>query len=234
MKRIIIFPLFLLSIIVASAQTVILSEDDPERVYEETDWGPNKQHFGYWFVNYGVPVPVTTDNNLKISSSGHCNVGYAYKIKMFSFMDIAAELSYSNYFYALDEDARDSIDSGRSWDKIRTKQNGLKAAMYFRFYFNPSRGNYFGTYIDVGVYGDYHMGSGWLYKFKEDGFKEEISYRRDADFETFTYGPAFAFGRDQFVAFAQYNLNSVLSGNKNFPEMPRCIFGLQMNLYSAF
>lgn len=236
MKRILFFSAWLLIVISgASAQTIVISEDNPDRVYEETDWGPNKQHFGYWFVNYGMPVPITTENHLKTMASGHWNAGYAYKIRMFSFMDIAAELSYSNYFYALNKDARENVIwPGISWDKIRTKQNGLKASMFFRLYMNPKRGNYFGTYIDVGGFVDYHLSSGWVYKYKDDEVKRMERIRHDDDFETFSYGTVFAIGRDQFSLFVQYNLQDVITGTTRYPDMPHFIVGLKLNLYSAF
>ncbi|MEA3447085.1 MAG: hypothetical protein U9Q98_01360 [Bacteroidota bacterium] len=230
-----LFVWMLILISAASSQTVVISEENPDRVYEETDWGPNKQHFGYWFVNYGLPVPLMTDNHLKTLSSGHWNAGYAYKIRMFSFMDVAAELSYSNYFYALNKDAReDVIWPGQNWDKIRTKQNGLKASLFFRLYMNPKRGNYFGTYVDLGGFVDYHLSSGWVYKYKDDDYKRMLRVRHDDDFETFNYGPTVALGRDQFSLFVQYNMKDVIAGRSSYPDMPHFIFGLKINMYSAF
>ncbi|MGC9332037.1 MAG: hypothetical protein ACP5DZ_09225 [Bacteroidales bacterium] len=236
MKHIaILFAWMLILISAASSQTVVISEDNPARVYEETDWGPNKQHFGYWFVNYGLPVPITTDNHLKTMSSGHWNAGYAYKILLFSFMDVAAELSYSNYFYALNKDAReDVVWPGQIWDKIRTKQNGMKASMFFRLYMNPKRGNYFGTYVDFGGFIDYHLSSGWVYKYKDDDYKRMLRVRHDDDFETFNYGPTVAFGHDQLSLFVQYNMKDVIARSSRYPDMPHFIFGLKINMYSAF
>ncbi len=217
-----------------SAQTVVLEDDDPKKVYEETDWGPNQQHFGCWFVNYGLPVPVNTESSLKTASSGHWNFGYAYKMKIFAFMDIGGELSYSNYFYALDASSRETIAPNKDWDKIRSKQNGMKANLFFRFYMSPRRGNYLGTYLDLGFYTDYHMSSGWMYKLKDDFIKEKVSLKQNEDFETLIYGPSLAFGRDQFNFFAQYNVNSVLTSKSSFPEMPAFVCGLKINMYSAF
>ncbi len=221
-------------ILPVASQTVVIEDDNPGDVYEETAWGPNEQHFGYWFVSYGLPVPITTDNNLKTAISGHLNFGYAYKHKLLSFVDIGAELSYSNYFYALDEPSRDALAPNKDWDKIRSKQNGMKANIFFRFYMSPRRGNYLGTYLDLGFYADYHMSSGWMYKLKDDFIKEKVSLKQNEDFETLTYGPSLAFGRDQFNFFAQYNITSVLTSKSTFPEMPAFVCGLKINMYSAF
>lgn len=234
MKKILfVLVIFTLSITALFAQTVLLQEDNPDRVYNETKWGPNRSHFGYWFINYGVPIPTSTDNCVRIAASGNWNFGYAYKLKMMKMMDVGMELAYSNSFYSLDENTRNDFDTSMNWDNIRSYQNGLKANVFFRIYLNPRRGNYFGPYVDLGMFADYSLGSGWMKKLKNDDLKIERREFSSDDFQQFAYGPTFSFGRNQLAMFAQYNLNSILSDDCSLPEMPGLIFGFKINMYSA-
>jgi hypothetical protein len=231
-KMILLFAIFGV-ILSGYSQTVLLEDDEPDRVFDETQWGPNRQYFGYWFWAYGLPVPIGSDSYLKLGTSGKFNFGYAYKLKTFSFMDIGAELSYNNCFFSLDENTMQSFDTIREWDKIRSFQNGLEAQMFLRFYLNPKRGNYFGPYVDLGFWANYHMNSGWLKKYKDDDIKLHQREYANSDFIPLTYGPYFSFGRNQISAFAQYNLSAVLSEDAVLDPMPDFVIGFKLNLYSA-
>lgn len=234
MKKYIISLSVLLVSLGGFAQTVLIQEDEPQRVYEETNWGPNRQYFGYWFYDYGFAIPTETKYDIKIGSSAHWNMGYAYKVKTLSFMDIGLEGSYSNYFFELNDAVRESFDTTRNWDKIRTFQNGVQGQAFLRFYLSPKRGNYFGTYLDLGFYADYHWKSGWYKKLKDDDLKIKQRDYANSDFVPLSYGPSIAFGRNQISAFAQYNLNAVLDENVTMNPMPKLIFGVKLNMYQAY
>ena len=234
MNRYIITISLILASVGSFAQTVLIEEDEPQRVYEETQWGPNRQYFGYWFYDYGFAIPTEVKYDIRIGTSGHWNMGYAYKFKTLNFMDIGLEASYSNYFFELDKNPRESFDTVKNWEKIRTFQNGIQAQAFLRFYFSPKRGDYFGTYLDLGFYADYHMSSGWYKKIKNDDLKIKQKEFENGDFIPLSYGPAIAFGRNQITAFAQYNLNSVLAEQVNLNPMPQLIFGIKLNMYQAY
>ncbi len=217
----------------AFSQAVIIEENEPDRVYKETKWGPNRQHFGYWFWNYGFAIPTEAKYDIKIASSGQSNFGYAYKIKTLKFMDVGLKLSYSNKFLNLNDNTIELFDTTKNWDKIRTFQNGMQAEAFLRFYLQSRRGNYFGPYIDLGFYADYHLRSGWYKRYKDDNLSIKQKEYRNSDFNQLSYGPTFSFGMNYISAFAQYNLNSVLTDEPTLNPMPSLIFGVNFALFSV-
>ena len=232
MKKLFAIILILCFTITAFSQAVLLSKTDPSDTYKETKWGPNKRHFGHWFVNYGLPIPTSSENNsLHTFRSGTWNLGYAYKIKVLKFMDIGLDASYSNHFYTY---YYNKYSDGKT-SKLRTYQNGIKGNMYLRFHLNAHRGNFFGWYVDLGFYADSHIQSGIKEKAKEPRQKKYKTKTRDDDrFTPLTYGPTFALGFNQYSIFAQYNLEEVLTNKEyiNGSNMPQLIIGIKLNLYS--
>jgi hypothetical protein len=233
MKKILFLLLAGLIISPAFSQAVLIEENEPDRVYNETKWGPNRQHFGYWYWNYGFAIPTETKYDVKIAASGQHTLGYAYKIKALKFMDVGLKLAYSNKFYNLNENTIELFDTTRNWDKIRTFQNGIQSEMFLRFYLKGKRGNYFGPHIDLGFYADYHLKSGWYKRYKDDDIAINQTEYRNGDFNQLSYGPTFAFGVNSISAFAQYNLNSVLTNDVNLNPMPSLIFGVNFNLFAV-
>lgn len=232
MKKILVAFIISFLAIPTFAQTILLQDTEPDRVFKETNWGPNRQHFGYWFIDYGMAIPTESKSDIQVASSGQWNFGYAYKMKVFKLMDFGLEISYNNVFMNLNENTRESFDTTRNWDKIRSFQNGLQANAILRFYLNPKRGNYFGPYIDLGFFANYNWGSGWYKEYKDDDLSILQTEYKNGDFSQIAYGPSFSFGRNQLAAFAQYNMNSILDKDVNLNPMPKLIFGVKMNLYS--
>lgn len=213
------------------AQAVLIEETEPERVYQKTKWGINRQHFGYWFLDMGFFIPTQAKYDIAIGKSTQWDFGYAYKIKTLKFMDLGLEASLSNNYLHLNKTARASFDTTRNWKKIKAFQNGIRGNIFLRFYLSPKRGNFMGTYLDLGFFANYHTSSSWVKKFKDKSIKIKQREYAKSDFMPLSYGPSIAFGRNQLSAFARYNLNSVLDDKVNLNPMPQLVFGFKFNLY---
>lgn len=235
-KRILTGCLLLLFGITVFGQAVVISKENTQQKYEETKWGPNRSAFGYWQFNYGLPIPVTVDNNLKIASSSQLNFGYTIQKKLLSFSDVLFNLSYHNLSYRYNDATVENLGTVMNWDKYFAFQNGIEGGLALRFHLSPRRGNFLGTFVDIGLNASYNISSGFLKKDKDkgEGIRTQVRDKENAAFEALSYGPGIVIGRNQIAAFAKYNISNVMSDNADnaFPDLPHLVFGIQLNLFS--
>lgn len=232
MKKYLIIIAAILLTVSAQAQTEILSDNYPTYPYKTKTFGPNRKHCIYFFSNYGLNIPTQNNFDINVIRSGQLNLGYGYKRKFTSFADLALEVSYNNNFHHLNKESREKFDTITEWKTIRTFQNGIQGNAFLRIYLTKKRGNYIGTFVDLGFFTTYHIKSGY-HKYLKN--KDIMIKQREYPKEIFTelnYGPSVSIGRNYFSVFAQYNLNSIYTDKVEKNPIPQLVAGVKLSIYS--
>src|SRR5205085_8212921 len=101
-----------------------------------------------------------------------------------------------------------------------------------RFNFDPHRGNFIGTYIDIGAIGY------WDYSVKEisknklpDGSISRTSVK-DLDYTNDFSAKIYSrVGFSHFALYGSYRITDLFKTSSDFPDLPRMLFGFEFGLY---
>ena len=93
------------------------------------------------------------------------------------------------------------------------------------------RGNQLGKYIDLGGYGNIVFDHTHFTKNKKaDGSTIRSRTTGLNYYQLLNYGLSARVGFNKFVLFGQYRMSNMFYGDKNLPELPRILAGLQFVL----
>ncbi|NLA25560.1 MAG: hypothetical protein GX879_11400 [Bacteroidales bacterium] len=230
MKKIIIAIFISLTSLTVFSQATLFSESETETYYSGTIWGPEMQHYAYYFVRYAMAVPIEGNVAESPLQSGNWAVGASYKLKLLNFWDIGVDLAYENEFHTLKNlpNTRALVPSLTDFEFTRTYQNNLMGGLYNRFYFKPNRVRSFGWYVDLGGYISYVGKLGTYYKNNDDTMKAKIRVKGHNSMLRENYGAFVRLGYNQFALFARYNFADIFKNNT--AELTHFSLGLQLNL----
>ena len=232
----------LLSIIFLSTyvagQDVLLEEDVKADTIKKTV-GPNLKHFTHLYLDLGFIAgkSETEGADINYGKSYTFSVGYRYKRKISNFYAIGFDINYYLMSYNLKQENSKILPNDSLHNKEKLIFNNLGLELYNRFNFGK-RGNYIGTFIDIGAYGN------WAYKVKHYT-KDELD---NADInnakinevtntglvypEELNYGVKARIGINRFVLSATYRLSDLFKEKYSYyPELPRLSVGLQIGLH---
>ncbi len=226
-----IFITLLISIYGAScfAQTVILQNTNPMQPYQEKSQGKNRKHYTHTFLSLGLVTPVgATMDDTYFGKSLVFDIGVRYRYRISNFLNIGSDFSYYIQGNRLDNSGMEKVFDGAVHDRENIIQNELRIAPFFRFNLTPHRGDYLGTYIDLGGY----IGWNFLPVFRatdtEHNGNEEMTYTRsfDPNQNRYDYGVTGRIARNKYLLFATYRLSDIMKKSEH-PDLPRLSVGVQ-------
>lgn len=227
MKNFLFLCIFFLAININS-QTPVLTED-VDLNSELPKYGPNRQNFTQFYISYGIPFGKAEGELMEINSikSSYFNVGLRYKHKLLRWNSVGMELAYQYTAYRLNIDDKSNLIIH---DKDKVKTNSLALGFFDRINFGKT-GDYLGTFLDLGVYGEFTYGRNYWYKEKQqnDEIFEGLTKKLNS-IEKFNYGLMTNIGKNKVVLFAKYRLSDMVSDKAKFDEMPRFIAGVQLGI----
>ncbi len=200
------------------------------------DFGPNRKKYSYSYygvgkiVNASLPDSVFSVrwNALKVTS------GYSKKRQVNKYLGLLIDLEISAESYALNKlDSTTVINFNSNIDKARYVFYKIGGDLAFQSNLRPKRGNQLGTYITLGMFGDYNIARRFVTKAKfENGFKvkDKVVYKKLPFAHPFQYGAVLKFGKHYFDIFAKYRISNAF--NNGQLELPRLIIGLEFLLHN--
>lgn len=229
-------PKYLLTIIaiiavkLLSAQADVIQSSNIETYYEETLWGPKKQHYAHYFVRYGMAVPINKKIDEKPALGGTWAAGVSYKLQLLPIWDLGIDIAYENEWHRLvkTNQLRSMGTDLIIEDISRSFQNNVIGGIFTRFYFNNSKDNEFGAYVDIGAYYSIVARYGLVEKKNDNDERVFIRTKHPSYLNNKNYGLYMRLGYNQFALFARYNMVDIFNDG-SFDITPLSI-GLQMNL----
>lgn len=232
--------LLVLTSLFCNAQEV-LQYVDVEKETAPTNWGPNRSNFGhlYFQIGFFVSEPEAESSAINYGKSGHYELGYRYKKKIFNFFAAGFDIKYSSLTHYLSKTSSKNLPTTINHDKETIKLHFAGATVYNRINIGK-RGDRTGFFIDYGVYGNWCFNS--VHKTIDKyatphtllhAGKIESKMTRLDYIEPLEYGFTGRIGFNQVAVYARYRYSDHFTEQyPAFMEFPRLILGIEVGMYS--
>lgn len=207
---------------------------DKDKYGSEALWSCSDKHFGYYYIDYEMPLPLHNgiENELKSHS---LKIGYTYRYRLADFLDLGAEVAYVNRTSSIKYDSIPIFDPGTFYNKVKTYQNGFSGSVYFRITFAENTYRNLGYFMDIGGYYDYYVWHGTQYVLKNSDVFQRTRFKQSDYIVNAGYGAFLRFSKNNIGITFSYSLSDWINGfsnqNLSYQRSPFLI-GLQMNLYA--
>ncbi len=226
------------------AQRDVLNENvDDYTVFQKQKFGANGKYFAYNYFQLGFYTPAITGNQYDINygQSFIISYGYKFKLKIFRFLAIGSDLSYSIHNYNLDKNFIFLFDQNQK-EKLTVSTFGTE--LFFRLNFGKT-GNSLGKYLDLGAYGAYNFSNNYIIKIHHSNptfmqaKNERFEYKNIDLIEKIQYGAICRIGINKFSLLFKYRFSDLLKDNifsiymnmVPYNDMPKFSAGFEYSLY---
>lgn len=193
--------------------------------------GPNRKHHTHSYMSFGAAIDAGSAGTKVVQPRvDFFNVGVRYKRRLAEHFAVGFDVAYGIEDYRLKQEAGKKTPDTLLNNRERLIFNSFAGGLYMRFNFGR-RGNQLGKYVDLGGYGNIVFAHTHFIKNKlADGSVIRSRISRKDYYQLFNYGLTARVGINKFVLFGQYRLSNMFYGDKNLPELPRILAGVQFVL----
>ncbi len=237
-RKILLLFVFLATVMQLSAQIqrfkTTVSEDTTE-----SDFGKNKKNAVVFTMQIGSYM--MSEKTFRPYYSTMFDMSLEYNHKVAEWYSYGFDFSFDVSSFVMSKTAGEkSFPDTIIHHKENVSVSSLGLVLYQRFnFFNKHRGEIYGNYLDLGVYGNIHIASFYYYQDKNNlsastffSKKQEV-YFRGLDFlNIYDYGAEARLGRNWFSVFARYRLSELMKDiykdYYDYPEMPNFVVGTRV------
>ena len=231
MKKIFIFLLFIAAFS-AHSQTVVLKVDrkSEQRV---SDRGPNLKRFSHFFIRGGVLASEDKPGaRIIYGPSVNLAFGVRVKYKISNVYSLGYEIENEFTDYKFKQEKGKTIPDTIINEMGRLDYSSLAAGLYNRINFDPSRGNFLGTFLDIGVKGELHYSIKYITKNElPDGTLEKTSIRHLSYINNANVNVYGRLGFSHFSLHASYRLLDLFKSSVSYSDLPRIVAGIDIAIF---
>lgn len=213
-----------------SAQTVLLSVDkDGEKIIQR---GPNlKKHLQFYFHFGFVAGSDNPGAGIIYGNSIDLAFGIRKRHKINPIYSIGFEAEFARLSYKLNQTTEKFFPDTILYNSQSLRNFSLGLGVFNRFNFDPHRGNFLGTFLDIGIMGRWDFG---YYEYTRNklpnGTKEaksisNLSYVNNHDAKAYA-----RLGFSHGSIYTSYRLTSLFKTSYNYPDLPRLVVGLELSV----
>ncbi|NLJ07990.1 MAG: hypothetical protein GX437_10005 [Sphingobacteriales bacterium] len=176
MKKILIIITLSMTGFLSFGQVRLFSEE-VEDFSRDKGFGPNQKHYVQFLFTYGSYFGKSNPGAVvNPFVSTYFSLNLRYKLKLSRNFALGSELEFPFSSFHLSQEQGKIFPDTILHLNERIEVNEIRGSLYFRVNFNKRRGEYLGTFADVG------MKSGWIYAFyhhtldKTNGIKVHTTY----------------------------------------------------------
>lgn len=232
MKKTLSMLAILLFSLAGYSQTILMEDSNPMAPYEVKTHGPNLKNYGQWFIGFGAVTPVgANSDNTIFGKSLLFDLGYRYRYRVSNFFNTGFDLSYYLQGNRLNKSGMLKVYDGLVHGRENIVQNEFRFSPFLRFNLTPKRGNFLGTYVDLGGYVAWNFLPVFRAVDTKTSNNEMLKYTRQFDpmQKRYEYGLTGRIARNKFIVFAHYRLSDLLK-NSSLPDLPRLAAGVQFGI----
>ncbi len=226
------FLFLLLASLSVSAQTVLLKVDRNED-RKVSDHGPNLKSFTHFYLR-GAMLASEDKPGARIIYGPSVNLALGVRVK-FKVGDVYSlgyeiEAEYTDYKFKQEEGKL--VPDTLIHKMNRLDYYSLSAGFYNRFNFDPNRGNFTGTFLDLGINGEWHYSIKSVAKDNmPDGTKQKtvtknLGYVNNINARLFA-----RLGFNHTSLYVSYRLMDVFKSGNSYPELPQIVAGIDLGLF---
>jgi hypothetical protein len=213
-------------------QTVLL-EANPGRDTVPSTTGQNLKHFSYIFFGVGF-VLGEDDKTLpaKTGSSYEFHAGFRTKRKVTPVYSYGFDFFYRAVNYYIRQSAEKKFPDTLQHKSQKFNFFSLGMDVYNRFNFDPHRGNFLGTYVDMGITAEWDFTARTVTRdVLPDDEKIKVIAKHFDYVNAFSSRIFLRAGRSRTVVYGAYRFTDHFKTSSQLPELPRFMAGIEMNIY---
>ena len=207
---------------------------DSKSVGEINERGQNLKKFSHAYFRLGFLA--SKDNaGARIIYGNSVNLGLGvrkkYKISPIYSIGVDAELQYTDYKLKQinGKILPDTVINNISG---RLDYSSLGLGFFNRFNVDPNRGNFIGSFIDLGMMGEFHFSIRSISKNKMPDETILKSVVKNLQYTNNTSVKIFArLGLGHFSIYGSYRLTYQFVTSSIYPELPRFILGMELGMF---
>lgn len=232
---ILLLSFFLFGLTLSAQKVLFENQVDPDDFYNT--YGANEKNFSHFYLGTGMHIMQGESGaTIQHGKTYTPQIGLRYKRKLNNTFAIGYDFSWMKYNYNLKQEPGKLLPNDVINDKEMLVFNSFGLELYYRINFGR-RGNYMGTFFDMGAYGN------WAYRNKHvtvNDFDDDlgllygrriVTNRKLKYTQPFNYGVRGRIGINRYVIFGEYRLSSLFKEEFNFPELPKLQVGLQIGIH---
>jgi hypothetical protein len=158
--------------------------------------------------------------------------GMRFKYKVSNIFSLGYEIENQFADYKLRQEDGKILPDTIQNDMARFDFSSLSVGFFNRFNFDPSRGNFLGTFLDIGIAGEVHYSIKYI--TKNDGPDGTLlkTTLRHLNYANGFNAKAFArLGFSHFSLFASYRILDIFKSSYNYPDLPRVAAGIDLAVF---
>lgn len=193
----------------------------PANHEEAPKWGPNRTNHIQGFIGFGLYTPISTSSvDFIFGKSWDLSVGLIYKYRIANFFNVGSSFALTSQNISMNNDGMVKAWDNQIHGKAKLSNSIVSAKPFLRFNLSPKRGDYLGTYIDLGGFGSLNFLPTTSFTDKQNGQEYIQTYRKDKIHRQIQYGGMAAFGRDWFRLEGCYYLSDwIREEGFNLPQL---------------
>lgn len=221
-----------------AAQEVLLQEDVNEDT-STSNFGAGRTHFVHLYSSIGSSFgpPDSAGAAILPHRSVSFDIGVRYKLKILERWEMGLGVRYTREAYALKQNGEKMVFKDKQYQKEKLILNDIGGNLYTRFVFGK-RGNFTGTFLDLGVFGDFSAGKRRLTvedKPKKEGVREIKTKEKGLTFvEDLHYGFMARIGYGRYAFYGRFRYSDLWKDGDiagDYPELPRFNVGFQIGMH---
>ena len=215
----------------STAQTILLSVDNTNEKAAEV--GPNLKRHNQIFFRFGlVEGSDKPGARIVFGKSIDFAFGFRKKYKISSLYSLGFETEFQVRNYKFKQSAEKIFP-----DTIINKSQSLDYAilglgLYNRFNFDPHRGNFLGTFLDIGIVGSWHFGTHEFSENKLSNGTTETKMISDLAYVKKLSASVYArIGFSHVSIFSSFRLTELFKNSYKYPDLPRLVIGIELSAF---
>lgn len=212
-------------------------ERNPVEIVKHTHWGPNRAHFGHFFMGIGVSTPLDQgmEKDISIPLSENYRFGYRYRIKIINGLLVGAEANVNSTTYQFKRGEGIPPFGPELLARERATLGNGEGGLFLRLRFGQ-RGDYIGRYIDLGIGTQLNISSRYLVKKRDllssTAREAKIIYSDLELFSPWVHQMTMRIGMDRLSVFGKYRWTRLLRPVVAGVDLPRLIIGMEISTVS--
>jgi hypothetical protein len=215
------------------AQTVLLNVDRKaeDRISQH---GPNMKKFAHFLIRAGAIVSGDKAGaRIEYGTSVNLAFGVRKKFKISPFYSIGYDIENEYTDYKIKQEKGKLLpDTVINNVSGRLDYSSIGLGFYNRFNFDTRRGNFLGTFLDLGIMGEWHYSIKAIAKNEnKDGTLNKNITKRLPYVNNINAKAYARFGYSHLSIYASNRITDLFKSSYDFPDLPRIIAGIELAVF---
>ena len=233
MKKFLLIALLISTGVPESFCQTVLLEANPGRDTIPGTIGQNLKHFSHLLFGAGFVFGETNrELPAKNGSSYEFHSGFRTKKKVTPVYSYGFDFFYRAVNYYIRQTAEKKFPDTLQHKSQKYNFFSLGMGAYNRFNFDPHRGNFLGTYADVGITAEWDFTVRTVTRDVLPGDEKIKVIAKHFDYvNAFSSRIFIRAGKSKVVAYGAYRFTDHFKASSELPELPRFIAGIELNIF---